>query len=269
MFSFVVKKLSECKICRFLLKVARSIFFIVFNFYKLIDITKTLEVKKLRPFKFIDWHDGYSYFTAYKEGKKVFIKIDLILHFLVNDYLFFTSFKDKIDLLPIIKLYIEDQYQVLISPFVEGVNLTEKHILDEPDLLGKIYKILEVITMNGVIHRDVRLDNFMLIEGKVFIIDFTFACTLPNRTDELTFKMLNVNSRYQKKILSRLGARINPKDYVWNDFYSVVQIIEKILATNKNLEQHVVRQFEKYRVDFYKLSMADHATYNLAEKTDL
>jgi hypothetical protein len=97
-------------------------------------VLRQLAVEEVKPFMFIDWHDGYAYYRGYKNGNKVFIKIDLFLHFLGNDYLSFTMLQNKVNLLPITEFRAEDGYQVLISPFVEGRNVTESDLIKNPSL---------------------------------------------------------------------------------------------------------------------------------------
>ena len=226
---------------------------------------RQLAVEEVRPFRFMDWHDGYAYFIGYKNDNKVFIKIDLFLQFLGNDHLSFTILQNKVNLLPITEFWSKNGYQVLIYPFVEGQNLTESDLIEKPSLLNDIFNTLEILNQQGLIHRDIRLENFMLINDELFIIDFTFISTLPHAMDKYDFKKLDAHDPRQKKILRKLGARINPRDYVWNDFYSVAQVIRKILNNNKSLSHDVIEALEQSLKSFETTSKRSHTTYNLIE----
>jgi serine/threonine protein kinase len=256
------------ELLRKFVKLSRSIFFYTIYFKKLHHILKQINVERLKLFRFIDWHDGYAYFVAYKDGKKVFIKMDLFLQFLGNEYLSFKTLKNKVNLLPIKEIYTIDGYQVLVSPFVEGKNLTESDLIEKPDLLNDIFNILETINNQGIIHRDIRLENFMLINAELYIIDFTFACGLPRSSVKNDFKRLSLNSPPQKKILRNLGAKINPSEYVWNDFYSVDQIIKRMLKNNKDMSQEVRVLIEKYKVKFERAAKLPHTTYSLVDEAN-
>jgi len=258
-------KISPYGILRALVKVTRSLSFYIYNFKKLDKILATLDVTNVQKFKFIDWHNGYSYFIAIKDRAKVFIKIDLNLHFLENDHLSYQIFNNKINVIPVEEFLSEKDYQVLISPFVDGRSLTEQDIINKPYLLEDIYNILHLLNNHGVIHRDIRLENFMIINESIFIIDFTFSSLLQNSGSKYPYKNLMMNIPMHRRVLQKLGARLNPSQYIWNDFHSVSQILNRILI-NHHLTPDIKKSVECYKAKFSRASTNLNATYNLNGK---
>lgn len=253
------------QLLRAFVRYTRSMIFYAVNYIKLQCVLKQTGASAIRQFKFSNWHDGYAYYTGYKAGVKVFIKIDLGLQFLSNDYLAYRLLKEEVKTIAIEEFYAEDEFQVAIFPYVQGRNLTEQDIIDAPSLLEEVRYVLERFYELGLIHRDVRLENFMLVESQLYIIDFTFITSLPHSANNYNFKKLNINDSRQKKVLRKLGGRLNPEQYVWNDFYSVTQIISKALEGNK-LNKETRNSLENSMKVFEVMSKLPQATYSLKEE---
>jgi serine/threonine protein kinase len=83
----------------------------------------------------------------------------------------------------LLSYYSDTNYLYLVQEFVEGQDLNkeldEKGVFNEvavKDFLNAILPILEVIHKQGIIHRDIKLDNMMRrSDGKIVLIDFGIA----------------------------------------------------------------------------------------------
>ena len=79
-----------------------------------------------------------------------------------------------------------------------------------------------------VIHRDLKLDNFMICKNKIKIIDFTFANSLDKNSN---FKELDISKNENYLILKGLGP--DPKDLQWNDAIAIINILNSMPNSNK------------------------------------
>lgn len=203
----------------------KSITLVRFHF-KIIKKLEELNIADISLFNFLKSHDGYIYYTGFRNQKKVFIKVDTQLFFLKNEVVFYGIFKEKLSLVEILDFYENHKFQILISEFTSDSQLRESDIIANPSILLDIFNILNIINDNGIIHRDVCLENFIIHDGHVRIIDFTFATSL----DSLSlFKDLSLDHNYELEVLKRIGRNFNPRPLEWNDFYSMHKVIGKIL----------------------------------------
>lgn len=193
---------------------------------KIIKKLKELNLKRITIFNFLKSHDGYLYYYGFLKEMKVFVKVDTRLYHLKNEVVFYNIFKDKLSLIQVLDFYENQDFQILISEFTEDKQLNESEIIANPKILLDIFEILKIINHNLVIHRDVRLENFIIHDGHVRIIDFTFATSLQSLH---LFKNLSVENNYELEVLKKIGCNFKPNILEWNDFYSMHQIIEQIL----------------------------------------
>jgi len=224
----------------------RSIFFLK-NHLKISSALSDLNVRDIKVFKFKNWHDGFAYYSGLFNGEIVFLKISTKHFFLDNELFFYDIFKDDLSLLRVINLSKNKNIQILISEFSEEKELTEQDILDDPDRLLQIYEILKIINSKDCIHRDIKLNNFLLRDNKVRVIDFTFSTSFnsSNIFNDLTF-----DNKEDTAILINLGGIYKPNIFKWNDFYSVDLIIDRLFSEDMDIEKRLV--ISKYKELFKK-----------------
>jgi tRNA A-37 threonylcarbamoyl transferase component Bud32 len=58
---------------------------------------------------------------------------------------------------------------MLVMEFIDGRPLSKVEM--NGDLIGQLFNILRTMRENGIFHGDVKLDNFMLSEGRVYVFD--------------------------------------------------------------------------------------------------
>jgi serine/threonine protein kinase len=208
---------------------------------------KKNDIKEIFFFNFLKWHNGYCYFIGIYLEKKVFIKIDTKLHLLVNDKLAYNLCRDLMqdDLVDILHYSLDGKIQFVVYEFFNGNVLDESTLFNNFEYLDDIVGILNNLSNTGVIHRDIKLDNFLVSNNKLKIIDFTFS----NSNIHKDFKDLNVKDSHNCFLLEFLGSGFNPSPFVWDDYYSFYTILKK-LEENGNDTQKVkintyVKEIEK------------------------
>jgi tRNA A-37 threonylcarbamoyl transferase component Bud32 len=86
---------------------------------------------------------------------------------------------------------------MLVMEFIDGRPLSKVEI--NGDLIGRLFNVLRTMRENGIFHGDVKLDNFMLSEGRVYVFDclkvdrsgtqeaaaFDLACMLAALSDKV------------------------------------------------------------------------------------
>lgn len=231
-------------------QILNNTIFLFLNYFKIINEIKKLSVNNIKIFHFKNWHHGYCYFTGHINDKKIFIKVDTQLHLLENEVLFYKIFNDEMSdyLVPLINYSVDKQIQIVLFEFVYGEELSESVLSKNKYLLNEIYTLLMMINKKGIIHRDIKLDNFLFVNNKIKIIDFTFVNSI---RQNYKFKELNLNNKYHVMILKLLGRPLKPAIFEWNDFYSITKVIKSILINQQNeLDYETKEYFLKYSEKF-------------------
>tara|TARA_B100001250_G_scaffold213982_1_gene183545 strand:- start:26449 stop:27201 length:753 start_codon:yes stop_codon:yes gene_type:complete len=189
-------------------------------------ILRKYNIKSITFWKFLNWHTGYCYFRGVYEEREVFVKIDTKLHLLTNDKIAYDICKEIMqdDLVEIITYSLDSKIQFIAYEFLNFHELDESILLNNMQYLNEIDRILNNLSKLGIIHRDIKLDNFLVLNNKLKIIDFTFAISNINKD----FKELDVRFFKNCFILESLGNSLNPAPFVWDDYYSFRSILMKL-----------------------------------------
>jgi serine/threonine protein kinase len=209
---------------------------IVFYYSKVVSAINTLGVDNIKIFKFTKYHHGFYYFTGTLNDQKVFVKVDTKINILVNDVLAFNIGKAHLNkyLVDVLNYKVVDSIEIVVFEFVKGVELTKEVILRQPELISDLCDVIFKINALGMIHRDVKLDNFLVYGNQLKVIDFTFANSLES---DLGFKDISLNSRKNCRMLKMLGGKFKPMNYEWNDFFSLEKILQGILSDSQTDNQ--------------------------------
>lgn len=191
---------------------------------------KSVGVRDIKLFRFKNWHHGFAYFIGIYDDKKVFVKFDTKFHLLCNDKLVYEICKPYLseEMVDILASDTDCKIEYIVYEFIEdSIELNEQILIDNPNYIEQIIYILNTISSQGIIHRDIKLDNFLVVDNKLKIIDFTFAISE-------NFKDLDTSISDNCYTLEFLGMGLNPKPFVWDDYYSITQILSKIELKSDN-----------------------------------
>jgi len=204
---------------------------------------KDLNIKNISFFNFLNWRNGYCYFRGVYNKKEVFIKIDTKFHLLINDKLAYDLCKGVMqdNLVDLLYSSLDGRIQFLVYEFFHSNELDEDILLNNMRYLDDIIRILNNLSDAGIIHRDIKLDNFLVSNNKLKIIDFTFA----NSNIHKEFKEVDVKNSYNCFLLEFLGAGLNPSPFVWDDFYSLHSILKKIEKDAKDPQEVKLNTYVK------------------------
>jgi len=236
-------------------KINKVLYFLLKYFY-IKNAMNHLNLNDITIFNYSKWHHGFCYFSATFNGKKVFVKIDTKLQILENEVFFYNYMENEIQHYLIIKydFYKNKNLELVIFEFLEEVQELNKEILlSNLNYLDDIFLILKSIEAKKLIHRDIKLDNFMIVNNNLKIIDFTFANSFLDYTE---FIELNIKEKKNFMILKALGRGFKPKDFVWNDFISMSIIIEELLSEKiKSKDQDILKMYlEKFKKQSFNAS---------------
>lgn len=62
----------------------------------------------------------------------------------------------------------EDDY-MLVTEFIEGRPLSEVSLDD--DMIGQVFRDIRTMHANGFVHGDIKLDNFLASQGRIYVVD--------------------------------------------------------------------------------------------------
>lgn len=173
-----------------------------------------------------------QYYTGYYEGNKIFCKVYRIPDYGCIErekrallYILSTGDKRLIDAVPkVIASYQADDVRILITEYIEGMSL-KKSGMATSEVYGEFRKIWGGLVDNGIIHVDIRPENFIVVRGNnVRLIDFGMAYVKKyEEVDEL------YRTRVFPAALWGTGCkRYNPADGVYDDAYGMLRTLKDI-----------------------------------------
>lgn len=121
-----------------------------------------------------------------------------------------------------------DEYQFFANEYVNGISLNTAIMNgslsaeQKSKLVGDIWRIFCALRASDVVHRDVRPDNLMIIDGRLVLIDFQLAVS---KTNYVELEYLARRSNRLRK-LGHKKYRYRP--FVWDDAYSLMRVLEFI-----------------------------------------
>lgn len=259
---FIFIKKCFVKITRYLNAVKKN-FYYLYKYKAMVNVLERNDVIEIKPLFYKRWHHGYAYFLGKRNGEKVFVKVDTKLQLLRNEKVFYDVMDDSISsyLLPL-HFYSEARnMQVVCFSYANGSReLSVDLILENPSYLNDIVSILKKMKIKSVIHRDIKLDNFIISDGNLYIIDFTFSFSLSDRPDN--FKELDINISEEREILKMLGSKYKVKDFLWNDFVSLKNVVNEIVDNSK-LSTEQMSYFEVITHELDSLSEGAYYSQNV------
>tara|TARA_B110000027_G_C16121345_1_gene303177 strand:+ start:2809 stop:3540 length:732 start_codon:yes stop_codon:yes gene_type:complete len=240
--------------------IIRNLIFLINNLFLITSSLKKCNFSKKRLFKFISWHHGYCYFTGFIGENKVFIKIDTKFLLLKNEYISYKYLKNtELNLVKVYEFFDFGDIQIIAFDFFEAKNLSEGDIVKKPkQIISEIKKSIDVLIQNNICHRDIKLDNFLFKNDKVFMIDFSFAINIKQGKENVLKELSPTHENVL--VLKYLGINIKNENFIiWNDYYSVQQILVKLNEVYA-LDNPIIN---KYIDQFDALSLNNNYSYRL------
>ena len=197
---------------------------------------KEFGYKKVKPFNLDKWHHDLDLFTAMdKFGDEVFVKFTKLERILKNEYLTYQIFQQNTLLKNHVieyKEYITSKgFSALVLKRSKGIVLTEDWMIKNIEKLSALIKIVDEFKSLSLVHRDLKLDNFIYEGGNIKIFDFSFMI---DKTEKRKLKEIDLTSRENMLKLVNLGMFYKPAPLKWDDYYSL-HIIFISLLKNKSL----------------------------------
>tara|TARA_B110000971_G_C20040036_1_gene517472 strand:- start:4695 stop:5474 length:780 start_codon:yes stop_codon:yes gene_type:complete len=218
-----------------LIRVINSNFFYFRNKKKISKILLSKGVSGVKPFNKNRWHHNlYTFTGVFLFNQKVFIKVSNVPGVLSNENEAYSilgdiSVLDKY-LIKRIQFFNFKPFDFLVIDFLEGETLSETWMLNNIDNLPILIKIVEEINNLFLIHRDIKLDNFIIHNNQIKIFDFTFMLQTNSETN---LKELDLDQKSNLTMLMDLGDELKPSIYRWDDYYSMYMIFNKFFKKNK------------------------------------
>ncbi len=222
----------------FYLRIVKHLIVLFKIFRKLRKMFTEKELENVRPYKLRNWHHGFLYFTAIFNQKKVFLKVDTQYFMIKNEEAFYNIFGRELKeyLVPMAFCYYRSSFQVLSTEYFSASELQVDELNEEN--LKSILLIVDNIYSYNVIHRDIKLSNFLISDGRLKIIDFSFCIDLHNKK----FKEIDLSLEKNIETLKGLNQGLKPCDLQWNDYYS----LSAILSQHKELiDENVFFKYKK------------------------
>lgn len=121
-----------------------------------------------------------------------------------------------------------DKFKFFANEYTTGITLKTAIMTetlsdnDKSHIIGDIWRIFCALRDSDVVHRDIRPDNMMLVDGRLVLIDFQLAVSKTNYV-ELEYLARRANR------LRKLGnKKYRYRPFVWDDAYSLLKVMEFI-----------------------------------------
>lgn len=219
-----------------------SLLIIILNIKKILDAFIKNHVKRITPYKFFLWDDGFIYFTGYINNQKVFIKFDLLIKNLKNEFNALKKVQkinNKPFLLPNIKLF-NDNY--IIYEFIDA-----KEVSDDNSKINNIIKrIKKFLAKHKIIHNDLINRNFLITSNnKIYLLDWYFCKHNNNKTSNLLFNIYQSRLIKKNKTKDKISILFLHQDNkASGSFLSLSEIIKR-LHKDKRFELFLINIFIK------------------------
>lgn len=211
----------------------------------ILSFFKDYEYVKIKPFNLFKWHHDLFLFTGEdNQGEKVFIKLTKLKRILKNENQAYKKLIKngflKNHLIERRRYIKKGPYKALILKHSSGVALDENWLVNNINELGVLIKIVDEFKKLSLVHRDIKLDNFIYENDTIKIFDFSFMI---DKTTRHRLKEIDLSNRKNMLKLIDLGENYKPSPFKWDDYYSLYVIFKNVLKNmgeSLSLEQKKV-----------------------------
>ena len=204
---------------------------------------------KIQPFNISKWHHELFLFTGKaNNGDEVFIKLTKLGTILKNGNRAYKKFVKnnflKHHLIERKKFVKRDGYKALILNRAKGVVLDEDWAIKNIEKLDVLIKIVDEFKALSLVHRDIKLDNFIYENGAIKIFDFSFMI---DKTEKRKLKEIDHSDHENMLKLVDLGIYYKPNPLKWDDYFSLYVIFNKLLNSKYNLSIEQKTTLNEYK----------------------
>ncbi len=161
-------------------------------------------------------------------GRRLFIKTGSHQGIYANEYVMGGHLYD-IDSRHFLRpLYFNDydKFNFFANEYADGMTLKTavmKKCLSREEkskIISDIWRIFCALKKSDVIHRDIRPDNLMIIDGRLVLIDFQLAVSKTN------FVELEYLAKRPNRLRQLGNKKFRYRPFVWDDSYSLLKVME-------------------------------------------
>lgn len=211
----------------------------------ILDFFKDYGYIKIKPFNLFKWHHDLFLFTGQDElGEKVFIKLTRLRRILKNENQAYKRLMKndflKSHLIEHRRYIKKGPYKALILKHSNGIVLNENWLINNINKLEILIKIVDEFKKMSLVHRDIKLDNFIYENDTIKIFDFSFMI---DKTNKHKLKEIDLSNHKNVLKLIDLGVNYKPSPLKWDDYYSLHIIFKNVLRNmdkSLSLEQKKV-----------------------------
>lgn len=121
-----------------------------------------------------------------------------------------------------------DEYKFFANEYANGISLNtaimrnELSVQQKARIVGDIWRIFCALRASDVVHRDVRPDNLMIIDGRLVLIDFQLAVSKSKYTE------LEYLARHPNRLRKLGNRKYRYRPFLWDDAYSLTRVLKFI-----------------------------------------
>ncbi len=211
------------------------------------------------------WHHNLYLFTAEdRNGDKVFIKLTNLPRILKNENRVYKKLRKD----PFLKDHIIDRkaylkkngFKALVLKRSNGIVLNEQWAWNNMEKLHALIKIVDGFAQLSLIHRDIKLDNFIYEEGEIKVFDFSFMI---DRSGKVKLKEIDLSVEDNITKLKTMGIGYKPESLRWDDYYALHVVFEHLaknipsnipLEKKELLSQYTAECKDKIGTHWYSVS---------------
>tara|TARA_Y100000768_G_scaffold283875_1_gene218506 strand:+ start:3007 stop:3723 length:717 start_codon:yes stop_codon:yes gene_type:complete len=183
--------------------------------------------------KFFLWKESAKYFKVFDStGNCFFVKLqsdDKVRH----EYKIF-KYLDKHNLSKICfypKIFLSNigNFSYNVFEELDGDRINKKIILDH-NLIGQMKRIVSFLDNIGLVHRDIRPHNIIVVNDTMKIIDFEHS---------------SINNEIMDNNSTKLNKDFSPNGKIWDDAYSFKKIIDSYINEGLLQENSAYSELKK------------------------
>jgi|TARA_R110000744_G_scaffold31677_1_gene74351 serine/threonine protein kinase len=219
---------------------------------------------QIKTFNLSKWHHDLYLFTAVdKVGDPVFIKFTNLPRVLKNENRAYKKLQKNSFLKNHLiehKGYIKKEgYKALILKRANGTVLNDEWAYKNVRELSNLLKIVNEFSALSLIHRDVKLDNFIYEDGHIKVFDFSFMIDM---SENNKLKEIDLTNNENMIKLVTMGVGYKPAPLKWDDYYALYIVFKELIKNkpatislehNNLLEQYLKETSDKIGSNNYTI----------------